>query len=302
MNINKIIINAALIILLGIVSFSLCAQHTKRSSGTANVRVEDNMTKEEARRKAEELAKIDAIINAFGQYVEQESNITITDGRSNFNIIGTTKVKGEWVRTLNISFNEDSQEEKVTFGTTKTQWITCNIRGTVKEATPKANIEYRTLNYPSHVSHSTTFVSGDSFYLYFRSPVNGYLSVYLDDGDMVYRLLPYDDMVSRSTVPVEADKTYIFFSPDNGHNYFKNSVDELVLMTQKINELNTLHILFSEREYYKPILDGSYVDEAGTIVPKSLTKKQFEIWLANNKTSIKDFQDAQVFIEIIRDK
>lgn len=302
MNINKIIINAALVILFGIVPFSLRAQHTRRSTGTAQVRVEDNMTKEEARKKAEELAKIDAIINAFGQYVEQEANITVQNGRSNFNIIGTTKVKGEWVRELSKSFEEDSRDEKETFGTVKTQWIICNIRGVVKEATPKANLEYRTLNYPSHISHSTTFVSGDSFYLYFRSPVDGYLSVYLDDGDIVYRLLPYDDMVSRSTVPVEADKTYIFFSPDNGHNYFKNSVDELVLITQKINELNTLHILFSEKEYFKPILDGSYLDEDGTIVPKSLTKKQFEIWLANNKTSIKDFQDAQVYIEILRER
>lgn len=302
MNINKIIINAALVILLGIVPFSLCAQHTKRSSGTANVRVEDNMTKEEARKKAEDLAKIDAIINAFGQYIEQESNITIADGRSSFNIIGNTKVKGEWVRTLDISFNEDSQEEKVTFGTTKTQWITCTIRGVVKEATPKANIEYRTLNYPNPVSRATTFVSGESFYLFFKSPVNGYLSVYLDEGDKIYRLLPYDDMDTASTLKVLADKTYIFFSLNNEHNYFGNRIDELILYTPKRTELNTLHILFSEKDYFKPILDSKYKDEEGNIVPKSLTKRQFEIWLANNKTSINDFQDAQVYIEIFRER
>lgn len=302
MKIDNILSHAIWFLMLLILSFSLSAQQTKRSSGTARIRIEDNMTKERARKKVEELAKVDAIINAFGQYVEQETNITVREDRSNFNIIGTIKVKGEWVRELSKSFEEDSRDEKETFGTVKTQWITCNIRGIVKEATPKANLEYNTLNYPNPLSRATTFVSGESFYLWFKSPVDGYLSVYLDDGDNVFRLLPYDDMSSPSTIKIQADKPYVFFSPNKEHNHFGNRVDELIFHTSKRNELNTLHILFSEREYFKPILDGSYMDEEGTIVPKSLAKKQFETWLANNKTSIGDFQDAQILIEILRDK
>lgn len=283
-----------------VLSISLSAQHTKRFSGTAQVRVEDNMTKEEARRKAEELAKIDAITGAFGQYVGQETNITVQDGRSNFNIIGTTRVKGEWVRTLDVKFDELPREEKGTFGIVQSLWITCKIRGVVKEATPKANIEYETLNYPSPVSRTKTFVSGDSFYVWFRSPVNGYLSIYLDDGSDVFRLLPYDDMSSQSTVKIEADKEYIFFS--KSHNYFSNSVDELILFTPKSSELNTLHAIFSEKQYFKPVLHSVYEDEDGNIVPKSLTKSQFENWLAENKTAIDDFLDAQVHSEILREK
>lgn len=126
--------------ILLVLSLTLTAQKAKRSSGSKQVRVEDNMTKDEARKKAEELAKIDAITNAFGQYVGQETNITVQDGRSSFNIIGTTKVKGEWVRTEYITFKEESRDEKTTFGTVETQWITCNIKGMVKEAVPKANI------------------------------------------------------------------------------------------------------------------------------------------------------------------
>jgi len=286
--------------LIAVLSIPLSAQQTKRSSGSAQVRVEDNMTKEEARRKAEELAKIDAITNAFGQYVGQETNLTVQDGRSSFNIIGTTKVKGEWLRELSKTFDEESRNEKGTFGTIQTQWITCKIRGVVKEATPKANIEYQTLNYPNSVSRTNTFISGNSFYVWFRSPVDGYLSIYLDDGTDVFRLLPYDDMPSLSTVKIEADKEYIFFSEN--HNYFSNNVDELILFTPKNHELNTLHFMFSEKQYYKPVLDSNYKDEKGKIVPKSLSKTEFENWLADNKTSISDFLYAQVNIEILREK
>jgi hypothetical protein len=288
------------LIFVFVISLSLAAQQTKRSSGSAQVRVEDNMTKEEARRKAEELAKIDAITNAFGQYVGQETNLTVRDGRSSFNIIGTTKVKGEWVSELSKTFEEESRDEKGTFGIIQTQWITCKIRGVVKEATPKANIEYQTLNYPNSVSRTNTFISGNSFYVWFRSPVDGFLSIYLDDGTDVFRLLPYDDMPSFSTVKINADREYIFFSEN--HNYFSNNVDELILFTPKNSEMNTLHFIFSEKHYYKPVLDSDYTDEEGNIVPKSLTRRQFENWLAENKTNISDFSDAQVNIEILREK
>jgi hypothetical protein len=286
-----------------LITVPLAAQQTKRSSGTYQVRVEDNMTKEEARRKAEELAKINAIENAFGQYVGQETKITVQDGRSNFNIIGNVRVKGEWVRTLGVpTFDEVPREEKGTFGTVQSLWITCNIRGVVKEATPKANIQYFTLNFPDSRSRTTTFVSGENFYLWFKSPVDGFLSVYVDDGENVYRLVPYDGMSAASTVIVEADKPYIFFSPDSEHNYFGNNVDELVLITPKKSELNTLHILFSERDYFKPVLTEGYKMEDGTFLPKSLTRNKFENWLADNKTRIPDFLDAQVHIEILREK
>jgi len=288
------------LIFVFVLTLSLAAQQTKRSSGTYQVRVEDNMTKEEARRKAEEQAKINAIENAFGQYVGQETNITVQDGRSSFNIIGTTKVKGEWVRELSKTFEEESRSEKTTFGTIQTQWITCKIRGVVKEATPKANIEYRTLNYPNPSSRTTTYASGEDFYLWFRSPVDGYLSVYLQDEDTVYRLLPYDDMASLSSLEVEADKEYLFFSKN--HNYFQNKIAPLELYTPKRIDMNTVHILFSEKYYPKPVLNNSVKQPDKSIVPKSLTRNQFDKWLADNKTSISDFLDAQVYIEILRER
>lgn len=73
-------------------------------------------------------------------------------------------------------------------------------------------------------------------------------------------------------------------------------------ITLKNSEMNTLHFIFSEKHYFKPVLDSDYTDEAGNIVPKSLTRRQFENWLAGNKTSISDFLDVKVQIEILREK
>ena len=56
---------------------------------------------------------------------------------------------------------------------------------------PKANLEYVILNCPETACRTSNFFDGEQFYLYFKSPVDGYLSVYIDEGDITYRLLPY---------------------------------------------------------------------------------------------------------------
>ncbi len=59
---------------------------------------------------------------------------------------------------------------------------------------------------------SNAFRDGDDFYLLFKSPVNGFLAVYLiDDKQTAYCLLPYPGNASGKT-PVEHAKEYIFFS------------------------------------------------------------------------------------------
>ncbi len=277
-------------------------QKIKRSTGTYQIKWESNQTRDEAYRVVEQQAKIDAIINAFGQYVEQETNLTVASGKSIFNIIGATKVKGEWMETLDKKINEETQEVKGEYGVRQEIWISCEIKGKIKEATPKANIEVYTLGYPNKASKTETYYSGDSLYLYFKSPVDGYLSVYLDDGKNINRILPYD-YSSDSHVEVNADTEYLLFSED--HNYFndpKRKIDKLELFTPLESELNTLHVIFSENNYYKPGLNVSKKDKYKNTIPKTLARKDFEEWLADNKTSLNDFQDYQININISGEK
>ncbi|MFH1025875.1 MAG: hypothetical protein V1764_04275, partial [Nitrospirota bacterium] len=61
---------ASVLILITILPvMTLFGQQIERSTGTAQVRIETNMTKEQAREKAKELAIVNAIENAFGNYV-----------------------------------------------------------------------------------------------------------------------------------------------------------------------------------------------------------------------------------------
>lgn len=274
------------------------AQKIKIETGTAQLKIEKTMSKEAATLKVEELAKINAIENAFNTYVEQESNITVNSGKTDFRIIGTTKVKGEWVETLDKKLTEDTKEEIGQFGKEKTIWITCTIKGRIKEATPKASVEFTTLSCPKLNCKSTTFVSGEQLYLQFKSPLDGYLSVFIDDGNTVNRLLPYSSSENSSSVKVKADRNYILFSLDNNYQEFGKS-DEIELYTLLKNEINTLYIIFSEEDYYKPILNAEKKSENGYVIPKTLTKAKFEDWLSKNRSLLGDFLDKSIDIEIV---
>lgn len=297
------IISISFVFHFGLIDLSAQKSKIKTTTGEAQIKLESNVTKEEAYLKVEQLAIIDAISNAFGTYVEQVAILTVESGKSRFNIIGTTKVKGEWVETIDEpKFTEVFREVKVENGKQMELWITCNIKGRAKEATPKANIETYTLSYPNSASKSFTFNSGNNLYLYFKSPVDGYLSVYFDDGKNIYRILPYNDMSSESCVKIVADKEYIFFSKSKEHNYFGNSIDELELFTPLKSESNKIHVLFSESIYRKPILTDAKVLEGDYLRPKSLSRQQSADWIAETKATLDDFIDAQINFEIIGER
>jgi len=291
----KIVSLATMIVCSGFAN----AQKIKTARGTYQVRLEDNMTREEAYRKVEDLAKVDAIINVFGQYVEQQAQLTVESGRSDFYIVGNTKVKGQWIKTTDKKIDEETRTEKGQNGTTQSLWITCRIEGRVKEATPKARIEYEVLNCPDTKCRTATFYSGEQLYLYFRSPIDGYLNIYLDDGQSVFRLLPYSGVKNANSVKIEADREYWFFAPQKAAAN-EPKPDELELFTMRTKEFNTLYLVFSEKEYFKPVLDSEVASNGGYLLPKSLSKREFEEWLAGNRADRDDFLDVERFIEIVR--
>jgi hypothetical protein len=276
---------------------SLYAQKTKRAEGSSKIMVENNMTREQTEIKVKERAMVNAIESVFGTYVEQITDISIKSGRVSYNIIGGTQVKGEWVETIDINFEDFGSKDDKT-GKIET-WIQCTIKGRVKRATPKANVVFEILSCPEKTCRKEKFHSGESLYVYFKSPVDGYLTIYLDDGSMVYRMLPYNSAGSQKTVFVEGDKEYIFFSNEKEHNYFEDiTPDEIELYTTRLSEYNNLYFTFSESNYIKPLLNSAYKQEE-YIIPKSLTTKEFQKWLARNRATITDFLDLSAEVEIV---
>jgi len=283
-----------------IISLSLHAQKIVKTTGVAQVRVEQNMTVDEAYQKAEELAKINAIENAFGTYVEQQMDMNIKDGNATYNIIGSTKVKGDWIETIDEpKFQENFNTENTNHGRADVKYIKCSIKGKVRKSIAKAKIEYVILNTPDIHSRTNSFHHEEQLYVFFKSPVNGFLSIFLEDNEAVYRLLPYMNMSDnyQSGVPIKSDTDYLFFSPDD--NAFPgNAVDEPRLLTLKTDiEYNFIYIVFSEDEYVKPMLENSSIVEE-RIIPKQLSIMNFQKWLANNRASSEKFQDIRVKVSI----
>ena len=264
--------------------------------GVAQVRIENSMSKQQARQAAKKLAIINAIENVLGTYVEQETNITIESGNTNFHVIANTKVKGEWIETKDEKFSEDTRIVQGEHGKETEIWVTCNITGRVREII-KANLAFEILplNCPNKNCRQTDFLVDELLYVYFRSPSKGFLSIYLQEGETVFRLLPYSQMEGEylNAVPVKADKKYLFFSAKEEHNYFNNfhysQIDELEMYTEKDVEYMKMYVVFSTKMFTKPILEDGKVQEESYVLPKSLTTREFEDWIEKNRIYNPDF-------------
>ncbi len=292
-----------LLLFFATVSLVLNAQKSINTTGTAQVRVEGNMTQDESYELAEQQAKINAIENAFGSYAEQQMDMTIKEGMTSYDFIGTTKVKGDWIKTTSRKFKEDFRKEETKHGLSDIKYISCTIKGKVRKSIPKASIEYKILNHPDILSRTHSFYIEESLYVFFKSPVNGFLSIFLENENAVYRLLPYMDMSDnyQSGVPIKSDTDYLFFSPkDNA--FPDNYVDEQYLFSLKADiEYNYVYIVFSEDEYVKPMLeDSTLIDKK--IIPKQLSKKRFRQWLIYNRASSEAFQEIGVKISIVQEE
>lgn len=298
----KITILSSLIILCNNISQ---AQKSIKTSGEAHIKIENTWTYNGAKDRVRELAKINAIENVFGTYVEQESNIKVQDGNTNFRLIASTKVKGEWLETSKEEFSDIVVEPTIKNGASE-RWINCKIKGLIREIVkPKLAFEVETLNGPKKEYRTTTYQNGEQLFLSFKTPSAGFLTVYIVESEKVYRLLPYAEMDDNyiEAVPVIADKEYVFFSQAESHNYFAgfpvNRVDELIMSTYSDREYSQLYVVFSTESFSKPLLKKGETIE-NLILPKSLSKNQFEKWVKENRIYNSDFNYQIVNLEIIK--
>ena len=288
-----------------VVSSISYGQKTFRTQGEAQVRMEDSMSKQEARNNAKQKAMINAIEAVLGTYVEQETNIDVEGGETSFKIIGNTKVKGEWIETKDENYTEDTRIVKGEFGNEIEIWVTCKISGKVREIVKASlNFEILTLNCESTTCRQTDFRNDESMYVHFRSPSAGNLSIYLQEGDEVFRLLPYAQMKDEyiNAVPILPDNSYLFFSAKQNHDYFPgfaySMVDELELYTEKDKEYMKMIIVFSTKPFIKPILNDGKVVEESYAMPKSLPLAEFEDWIVKNRIYNSDFNYKEINISI----
>lgn len=248
------------------------AQRVQTLTGKATYYGDDNDSPASAKRKALEMARIDAMAREFGTVLSQttlQRNEALNGNEDNFfATLSSTEVKGEWIADAgepHYSVELDGDGHYV---------VTCRVTIKARALSNKAADFYAEVlrNGLTKKHAATDFRSGDEMFLSFTSPVDGYMAAYLVCGSDVMTLLPYLSSASGKC-KVNRNQNYVFFSASQGDSPF-GTADEYILQTDKGRELNQLYVLFSPNEFSKALDQGN-----GDGVPRSQSYDNFVKWL-----------------------
>lgn len=283
-------------------------RNAKVKTVTANCEyiVNPKETHEESILNALEQAKIMAIADAFGSTMNITNFTSLSAhndmNSSRFNSFAMSDVNGEWIETINEEVTPVFEK-----GMTILKVI---IKGKVREivANPidlDMVIMANGTNPKQNHVRDNRFSVGDYFYVYFMSPVSGYMTMYLEDctsDEKVQALLPYRGM--ERVMKIEADKPYIFFSRPDASPDIQHLVGRIKMNARNEIDYNRLYVMFSPNEFTKALdkenelLDTSFEDKFGNTIyrlPREIEKKAFQKWLT--KTRLKD-PDMQLLTTI----
>lgn len=260
-------------ILLAIAAVSY-AQKVQKVTATYTYYAPESVTLEEAKRTALDRAKIEAIADAFGTLVTQSNSIVVSNQNgktdSQFLSLGGSEVKGEWIETTKEPIYNIRYEGNMLV-------VSVEVSGRIREIV-SAGIDFTAKilrNGTEEKFESNEFRSGDDMYLYFKSPVDGYLTIYLLDETTqeVYCLLPYKAS-SEGAYPIEHDKPYILFSAKN-EKANPSIVDEYTMICSRDMELNDIYVIFSSNPFIKANTDEAELE----MLPRLLSYENFQKWL-----------------------
>lgn len=251
---------------------------------------QNNETLEEAKLKAFERAKIQAIADVYGTVVSQTNSTKLhnKNGQSSvdFLSIGGSEVKGEWIETYKGPDYNIRYEDNILV-------IEVYIKGLVREMVyAPVMFEAKLLRngldkkYESH-----NFEDGDDLYMFFCSPLSGYLAIYMvDDTGIVYCLLPYQKS-DGNAYPVFANKNYILFSTESVSRCQEPFVDEYVMTCKGKREINIFYIIFSPNSFAKVL--GKMNEDI-----LQIKYEDFQKWLAFNRKHDKKMQVMKKIVTI----
>jgi hypothetical protein len=284
-------------------SFSLVmAQKTVKSTGEFQVQLTREMSEASACETCLQQAMVQAIEKAFGRVMIQ-GNTTLLENintgetvqtTQTFNMIAESYVNGDWIETLNESCERFEYEGK--------PWVRCEVKGRVQELVrPAYDLNVAALDCTDPGCKTDRFINGEPLYLYFKAPVDGFLTVYLGDPTITQRLLPYSRMPRGmvNAVPVKADEDYILFSAAKDGFELSTYVDEYEMYTDKPVDQNRLYVIFSREPLVKPALYAGQDPGGDNLeVPMQLNPQDFQKWLAQQRRYNPDIQVTRLDLMI----
>ena len=273
-----------LCLLLILCSTAVFAQKTVKVCGEYTCRAPESISLEQAKKMVLEQAKLAALAEQFGTTISQWNSTVVKNenGKSDISFLslGGSEVKGEWLEDLKIEYGKPYYEQDMLI-------LSVSVCGRAREIT-SAGVDFsaKTLNNAESKYETDIFHDGEDIFLAFRTPVDGYLAVYLEDTEATaFCLLPYRKDPSGK-VPVKSGKDYIFFSKKHADITEKSTVTEYMLSCEKPVEQNRLFIIFSPNEFTKAN-DAQATDE---VFPRELSSEDLQKWLAKNRLRDKDMK------------
>lgn len=273
-------------------SASIYAQKMVKVDAEYTYVAPENVSLEQAKQTALDRAKIQAIADEFGTIVSQQNSTIVKNqnGESSVDMLslGGSEIKGEWIETLS--------DPLYTIDYTPAGLaITVKVKGRIREIkTAKVDFSAKILcNGTEERFERTDFRSGDDLFLSFRSPVNGFLAVYLvDNNSDAFCLLPYQGQ-TNGIYPVEANRQYVLFSEEHASKDEKSIVDEYTMTASESMERNQIYVIFSPNPFTKAtdlmLSDG---------LPRQLNWEDFQRWLSKCRRQDKEMRVEKTIITI----
>ena len=262
----------------------LLAQKVRNVSGEYTYYPPENVSIEQAKQIAIERARIDAIAKEFGTNVSQINTVAVSTqnetSNTQFNSLGTTEVKGDWIadtKTPEVAINYENGMLV----------ITVKVWGKVRERnTADLQLETKIL---CNESESEKFKHNDRFSVKIRTPVNGYLSIYLIDDNVeeAYCLLPYENEDGQAR-QIQKQTEYTLISTKDPLYPYREAT---IMTTEKEVDFNRIVFIFSPNQFTMPLTEqGEYLPELST--------SKFDKWLQRNRIKDENMYVIQKIIEI----
>lgn len=288
---NRILKSICLCALMFLGVADMYAQRTVTRGGTYTYPIPENISIADAKIIALEKARLQVIADEFGTIVDMTTMTEVydSDERSSVEMIsyGESEVKGEWIEDVEVPEYSIDFNQGVLM-------VTVTVKGKIRQIV-SADIDFNAKvlrNGMEERFESYDFKHGDQLYMSFRSPVNGYLAVYLYDGqEMVYCLLPYIRQ-EDGCFSIKRNEEYILFSPDGSSS---DIVDEYNLTASRDKEVNLIYVIFSPNKFTKALDDSS-----GEELPRSLDYKSFQKWLVKCRNKDVEMRVQRKTVKITR--
>lgn len=283
-----------LLIVALILARGLSAQNMRTASGSYVYYAPENITLEYAKQIALERAMIQIISDEFGTHVEMANMTKLENSGQNSSVemhtLALSDVKGEWLETLKGPEYDISWEQGMLV-------IKVEVTGRIRRIDEKAPVSFEAKllrNGLGDNAESVDFKEGDEMFFSFRSPSNGYLAVYLHNGDdKVFRLLPYSMNPDQSPAEIKARRRHVFFSTDKTYlpdGLDPNCVLELVMTCSQSVEFNRIYVVFSPSYFMIPMDDENDIPQ--------MDYRQFQSWLIKAQAKDDAFQVQKIDITI----